>query len=58
MLSENYVVACLLKITGRSYGAKYLGSCLMLQTGHPFGAKETVVYFLNSQQDNVWKKSV
>ncbi|MBF8276833.1 MAG: hypothetical protein HW390_1906 [Candidatus Brocadiaceae bacterium] len=40
----NYAVACLAKITGRSYGAKYLGLRLMLQTGRPFGAKETVVF--------------
>ena len=43
MLSENHAVACLAKITGRSYGAKYLGLCLMLQTGRPSGARETLV---------------
>lgn len=43
MLSENYAIACLAKITGRSYGAKYLGLYLILQTGRPIGAKETVV---------------
>jgi len=39
MLSENYAVACLAKITGRSYGAKHIGLCLMLQTGRPSRAK-------------------
>jgi len=40
MLSENQAVACLAKITGRSYGAKYLGFCLVLQTGRSKGTKE------------------
>ncbi|MEK6623231.1 MAG: hypothetical protein AABZ13_12170 [Planctomycetota bacterium] len=41
MLSESLR----LKITGRSYGAKYRGLCLMLQTGRPYGAKEFDLLF-------------
>ena len=43
MLSANYAVACLAKITDRFCGAKHIGLCLMLQTGRPSGSKETVV---------------
>jgi len=49
MLSENQAVACLAKITGRSYGAKYLGLCLVLQTGRSKGTKEKQTTFLQWQ---------